>query len=86
MRHDRIERIERHKLSLDLKPVCQIGFVADMRQTYADVPVEADEIKLGDASATQAIALGTAVKGHLDALKSFLDALTRMTISPRPAA
>lgn len=38
--------------------------------------LEADEIKLGDAGATQAIALGTAVKGHLDALKTWADAHT----------
>ena len=38
--------------------------------------LEANEIKLGDAAATEAIALGTAVKGHLDALKTYLDAHT----------
>lgn len=38
--------------------------------------LEADTIKLGDAGATEAIALGTATKNHLDAVKAWLDALT----------
>ena len=40
--------------------------------------LEANEIKLGDAAATEAIALGTAVKGHLDAIKTYVDAHTHV--------
>lgn len=35
--------------------------------------LEANTVKIGDASATEAIGLGTAIKGHLDALKTFID-------------
>lgn len=43
---------------------------------YADgtAVLEADEIKLGNDGATQAIGLGTAIKGHFDALKATFDA------------
>lgn len=36
--------------------------------------LEADEVKIGDSGATQAIGLGTAIKGHFDALKTYIDA------------
>lgn len=38
--------------------------------------LEANEIKLGDAGATEAIALGTALKTHLQALKTAIDTHT----------
>lgn len=38
--------------------------------------LEADTIKLGDSGATEKIGLGTAIKGHLDALKNWADAHT----------
>lgn len=38
--------------------------------------LEADEVKLGDSGATEAIALGTTLKSHLDSLKSYIDGHT----------
>lgn len=38
--------------------------------------LEADTVKIGDSSATEAIALGTTLKSHLDALKTAFDAHT----------
>lgn len=38
--------------------------------------LEANTVKIGDAGATEAIGLGTAIKGHLDALKTWADAHT----------
>lgn len=37
--------------------------------------LEANTVKIGDAGATEAIGLGTAIKGHLDALKTYIDAV-----------
>ena len=70
----------RWQVTLDKGDVCLRAFGENKPRLFlrADgtAVLEADEIKLGDASATQAIALGTAVKGHLDALKTYLDAHT----------
>lgn len=51
--------------------------------------LEADEIKLGDSGATEAIALGTALKSHLDALKTAFDTHTHSAgayVVPGPAS
>ena len=37
--------------------------------------LEADTVKIGDSSATEAIALGTTLKSHLDSLKTYIDAI-----------
>lgn len=37
--------------------------------------LEANTVKIGDAGATEAIGLGTAIKGHFDALKTYIDAI-----------
>lgn len=37
--------------------------------------LEANEIKLGDSGATEAIALGTVLKSHLQSLKTYIDAI-----------
>lgn len=38
--------------------------------------IEADEVRIGDAAAGSTIGLGDAIKGHFDAQKSWMDALT----------
>lgn len=40
--------------------------------------LEADTVKIGDSGATEGIGLGTAIKGHLDALKTAYDAHTHL--------
>lgn len=37
--------------------------------------IDSSKVYIGDGAATEKLALGTAIKGHLDAIKTFLDAV-----------
>ena len=49
--------------------------------------LEANTVKIGDAGATEGIGLGTAIKNHLDSIKTWLDSHTHvLTISAQAGA